>query len=95
MAKIHELTDAHSWHHVSTHNNPADVLSRGTTPDQLINTPIWENGPSWLILNENKWLSTKISLQIDIPEKRKQNQVFLNVNSDFEIFNKFSSLIKL
>ena len=46
-AQIQELLPATNWHHVSTHNNPADLLSRGVLPDTLINSKLWWHGPDW------------------------------------------------
>ena len=36
------------WLHVPTHENPADVASRGTTALELINHDLWWHGPKWL-----------------------------------------------
>ncbi|XP_053686784.1 uncharacterized protein LOC128736332 [Sabethes cyaneus] len=47
VAEITTLLPAINWHHVDTHNNPADVISRGALPEQLINNSLWWHGPSW------------------------------------------------
>ena len=36
---------ASHWRHVHTDSNPADVASRGTTPKELLQHPIWWTGP--------------------------------------------------
>jgi len=41
VSSIQELTAYIEWHHVPTALNPADVLSRATTPDQLALSEIW------------------------------------------------------
>jgi len=43
------LTANMEWHYVSTALNPADVLSRGTTPDQLALSEIlsWPTILTW------------------------------------------------
>ncbi|XP_055685305.1 uncharacterized protein LOC129791261 [Lutzomyia longipalpis] len=43
------------WRHVSTHENPADILSRGTTPKKLQESQLWWNGPKWLLGGEEAW----------------------------------------
>jgi hypothetical protein len=36
------------WRHVPGVQNPADCASRGITPEELRNHPLWWNGPDWL-----------------------------------------------
>lgn len=36
------------WRHVSTTENPADIASRGATPNELAASELWWNGPKWL-----------------------------------------------
>ncbi|GBN35618.1 hypothetical protein AVEN_260681-1, partial [Araneus ventricosus] len=45
ISRIHELTKDFSWHHVKTSENPADIISRGMTPQQLMDNSLWWNGP--------------------------------------------------
>ena len=52
------------WRYVSTHENPADIGSRGTTRDLQVNET-WMNGPGWLS-EPTKWLK---QLQIKPSEK--------------------------
>ncbi|XP_055714277.1 uncharacterized protein LOC129808525 [Phlebotomus papatasi] len=53
--KILKLTTAHQWSHVDTKENPADLASRGTSPQQLESSPLWWNGPTWLLLSQKDW----------------------------------------
>ena len=46
--EILKLTDLSSWSHVSSTNNPADILSRGCSADELLQSALWERGPPWL-----------------------------------------------
>ena len=48
MTEILKLTDLSSWSHVSLTNNPADILSRGCSADELLQSALWERGPPWL-----------------------------------------------
>lgn len=48
VAEIQRLSDPTDWRHVSSTENPADLISRGVTPDNLIASNKWWNGPSWL-----------------------------------------------
>ncbi|XP_018399905.1 PREDICTED: uncharacterized protein LOC108777491 [Cyphomyrmex costatus] len=46
VAAIQEITASFNWRHVASHDNPADLLSRGAFPSQLINHTMWIHGPS-------------------------------------------------
>lgn len=41
VATIVELTQNYKWDYVKSENNPADVLSRGLYPEQLIEEELW------------------------------------------------------
>ena len=53
VQKITELSKS-NWklHHCPTKENPADLLSRGTTIKKLRKTKLWEEGPAWLLNGE-------------------------------------------
>lgn len=42
--EILRLTDLSSWSHVSSANNPADILSRGCSADELLQSALWQRG---------------------------------------------------
>ena len=46
--EIFRFTDLSSWSHVSSTNNPAGILSRGCSVDELLQSALWERGPPWL-----------------------------------------------
>ena len=46
--EILRLTDLSSWSHVSSANNPADILSRGCSADELLQSALSQRGPPWL-----------------------------------------------
>jgi len=58
VAEIQELTDGYEWRHVPTQENPADILSRGLYPRQLVQEEIWWSGPSFLLESEHEWPTT-------------------------------------
>lgn len=45
----------HKWHWVRGDENPADLATRGATPDQLCHNTLWWNGPHWLMESEHCW----------------------------------------
>lgn len=62
VAAIQEATEGHKWKYVPSADNPADAASRGLTPSQIIDNPLWWQGPSWLRLDEDHWPQTPIQL---------------------------------
>ena len=44
--EIQDITSNFIWHHVSSEDNPADILSRGTDPEELWHSSQWWNGPA-------------------------------------------------
>ena len=53
-----------TFRYVPTESNPADIASRGSTPDQLQNSNLWWHGPSFLSQDENLWPKNEIPEQI-------------------------------
>lgn len=46
--QITKIIPPEQWDYVKSEDNPADCASRGISAAQLINHPIWWNGPKWL-----------------------------------------------
>ncbi|XP_062141908.1 uncharacterized protein LOC133849887 [Drosophila sulfurigaster albostrigata] len=59
VASIQDLTVNMKWQHVPTALNPANVLSRGTTPECLAESKIWFHGPEFLVENRDEWPSQR------------------------------------
>lgn len=76
--EIHNLFGLSHWHHVSTHDNPADIASRGIYPSQLKDNYLWFRGPSWLILPENQWPKLIYILASDEKTEEKSH---VNINA--------------
>ena len=56
VKEIKLLYPASSWHYCPTSDNPADLLTRGITSNQLLSSTIWLHGPPWLTA-ESQWPS--------------------------------------
>jgi hypothetical protein len=48
VPQIQELTAGCEWRHIASTSNPADFISRGTTPEALKECKFWWQGPEWL-----------------------------------------------
>ncbi|XP_058810637.1 uncharacterized protein LOC131675615 [Phymastichus coffea] len=49
-----ELPSA-TWAYVPTKQNPADLATRGASPDELRSNELWWTGPKWLMSPSDKW----------------------------------------
>ncbi|XP_039300161.1 uncharacterized protein LOC120355624 [Nilaparvata lugens] len=63
------------WMHVSGEENPADCLSRGLKPMDLINHETWWTGPHWLTMEENHWPVKFEIEEIECPPEMKSSNV--------------------
>lgn len=94
IAQIQDKINVQNWRHVRTHDNPADLLSRGETPAQLIKNQLWKHGPVWLVQEIHHWPTTSLHFPHDIPEAR-QATCLKAERIDDSIFYRFSSFKKL
>lgn len=70
-SQILSITKIKQWRHVRTSENPADVITRGLTPQKLIDSSIWWNGPPWLIQDTHEWKTAEVTMnEQDLPEQR-------------------------
>ncbi|XP_011858632.1 PREDICTED: uncharacterized protein LOC105556166, partial [Vollenhovia emeryi] len=69
VGEIQQLTTIQDWHHISSQDNPADLLSRGVMPSLLQQSNLWWSGPKWLNLNLEDWPRLHHTIaKKDIPE---------------------------
>jgi len=95
VGEIQDITSLNEWNHVSTQDNPADLISRGCRPDQIINNELWWEGPHWLNDNSDKWPKSKINLNIGTIPEAKEKIVLLINPIDENLIKKYSSWNKL
>ncbi|XP_043263915.1 uncharacterized protein LOC122404086 [Colletes gigas] len=80
------------WFHIATADNPADFVSRGQLPSQLLENTMWKFGPHWLGLDESRWPVTHLDA-IEILEKRRP--ITLITQPSVELLNKYSCIDRL
>ena len=54
VSEIQELSSHFIWRHIRGAINPADLISRGLAPLDIINCPLWWHGPDFLAHPESK-----------------------------------------
>ena len=60
VGEIQSITDPVQWRYVPTSVNPADILSRGMSATELLDSSKWWRGPGFLQLPEDAWSARKI-----------------------------------
>jgi len=98
VSHIQETTTVEDWNHISSKENPADLVSRGADANTLSKLSLWWNGPNWLQQVETYW--PRCEEVSDIREERKTARPIPIVSlvsqpSQEELFTKFSSWNKL
>lgn len=99
VANIQEHTNINQWFHVESKNNPADIISRGAIPSVLANSSLWWHGPLFLKDSQIRTESLPNIIEFNkLPEVKLKNCCllsFCNVQSEFDIFKRFSKYDKL
>ena len=66
---IVEKFPPHHWRYVATDHNPADVVSRGLPPEELMASQLWWKGPPWLSTDPRLWpRRPDLNRQHELPE---------------------------
>ncbi|XP_062541721.1 uncharacterized protein LOC134209722 [Armigeres subalbatus] len=101
VAKIQELTEGCVWRHVAGVENPADLVSRGIGPKDIVNNGFWWHGPSWLAKERSYWPNSNPDLKEEGEEERRRTAVVVTASAvaDFnEVFisttNSYTTLIR-
>lgn len=98
VGEIQKLTQIGDWRHIASQNNPADVLSRGLYPQELITSTLWWHGPDFLHSSEDSWPSGNFAhLNEDIPERKRVITLIARVEPHIvnELLVKYSSINKI
>nr|XP_033199485.1 uncharacterized protein LOC117161858 [Bombus vancouverensis nearcticus] len=94
VSEIQTKTSIRDWRHVPTDDNPADLISRGQTPEEFLRPTIWQHGPAWLYQSEGYWPTWELTPQIELPEQK--GAICLSANpADYSLLQRYSSWPKL
>lgn len=94
ISEIQTKTTTMDWRHVPTHDNPADLISRGQHPEEFLKPSLWHRGPEWLNQTESHWPVWKSTPITDVPDQRKVT-CLATASIDTSILEKYSSWPKL
>ncbi|XP_073821565.1 uncharacterized protein [Musca autumnalis] len=71
VAEIQEWSESGIWRHVPTKQNPADIVSRGCSVEEL-KSSIWFEGPKVLLDDMSKW---PVNKHFELTEEEKSLEV--------------------
>ncbi|XP_043659545.1 uncharacterized protein LOC122624160 [Drosophila teissieri] len=91
VAKIEQGTDGSKWGHVRSEDNPADLASRGVSPQELKDSALWWRGPAWLHLKQEQWPNELLVHPETELEQRPVKCHTVAVPSAVEILERFSA----
>nr|XP_033204626.1 uncharacterized protein LOC117165315 [Bombus vancouverensis nearcticus] len=94
VSEIQRKTSIGSWRHVPTHDNPADLISRGQTPEEFLRPTIWQHGPEWLQQSEDSWPTWTPIPQTELLEQ-KTATCLSAAPADCSLLERYSSWPKL
>ncbi|GFT97120.1 uncharacterized protein K02A2.6, partial [Nephila pilipes] len=83
ISEIRKLTTSEDWLHISTDQNPADILSRGCGPKQLQKCKWWQ-GPAWLQNPKEQWPKSAVNIDEKEVEIEKRKSVISANNTELE-----------
>lgn len=96
VAEIQSRLPTAIWHHVSSHDNPADCASRGLLGDELLNHTLRWHGSSWLRRSQDDWPNHPLDPPTDTP--LEENKIVAHVAhavEPFDLASRYSSWPKL
>ncbi|XP_078049863.1 uncharacterized protein LOC144476616 [Augochlora pura] len=96
VSEIQTNTLIPDWRHVSSADNPADLISRGQAVQEFLQPSIWQHGPQWLQQEQSFWPSWDLTPYIGDPEQRIVTCLATKTTSiDTSILERYSSWGKL
>ena len=100
VQEIRDKTSPEQWHYIGTKENPADVASRGSSVQELIDNSLWWNGPELLWKPDKDWNLTDASSEIspDDPEVKRGSVLATQVRKPSSVLERleyFSSWQRL
>uniref|UniRef100_UPI0014395EDD uncharacterized protein LOC117165391 n=1 Tax=Bombus vancouverensis nearcticus TaxID=2705178 RepID=UPI0014395EDD len=94
VTEIQQKTHISDWRHIPAADNPADLISRGQSPEDFLRPTIWQHGPEWLQQPERYWLTWNPVPLTEISEQKKATCLAVTP-ADHSLLERFSSWPKL
>ncbi|XP_078051509.1 uncharacterized protein LOC144477649 [Augochlora pura] len=95
VTEIQSKTNVEDWRHVPTTDNPADLISRGQTPEEFLRSTIWHHGPKWLQKESSNWPVLEGAAPSIVPEQKTAICLATTTSLDISFLDRFSSWTKM
>ncbi|XP_038106740.1 uncharacterized protein LOC119766331 [Culex quinquefasciatus] len=99
IAEIQRLTDGCIWGHIAGKDNPADIISRGVSPSELIEMPLWwysppetEESPTMFVMHavHDEEDAPAVAAAVTSPPEADEEE-----NERYWLFKRYSTLTTL
>ena len=90
VQEIRDKTSPAQWRYIGTKENPADVASRGSSVQELIDNRLWWKGPELLWKPDKDWNLTDVTSEIpaDDPEVKRSSVLVTQVRKPSSILGR-------
>lgn len=96
VREIQQLTNQYNWRYISTDDNPADLISRGERPKNLIQRGIWWYGPAALQISNVSVDQPPLVPESELPEIRPSTCLAAVISTErLPIFERIGNFAKL
>lgn len=95
VSKIHDVTNQRQWQHVRTSHNPADLISRGITVQQLTNSQMWWSGPEFMTRCMQEWPVSDFERIENLPEIKRHKLVLITCDENNQLLERYSNWTRL
>jgi len=97
VQQIHSLIPTAQWRHISTAQNPADMLSREVSAHNLIDCKLWWEGPAWVQQPPSSWPCPQFQVPDQIPETKVVvlSAPIITVTKPWEKFSHFGQAVRV
>nr|XP_029716184.1 uncharacterized protein LOC115259599 [Aedes albopictus] len=97
VSEIQTTTHGARWNHVAGSQNPANLLSRGMSVEDFLQSTLWKIGPDWLSRSEEDW---PIPNQFDSSETDSERRPMISAVARAEpkynpLFSRYSQFSRL
>ncbi|XP_071642941.1 uncharacterized protein [Temnothorax longispinosus] len=97
VGEIQRTSDIDSWRHISSASNPADIISRGLEPHDLLSSPLWWHGPEFLASIEEYWPNSTFKHLENVLERKGPTAAVVAIETSLpeELILKYFDLNKV
>lgn len=103
ISEIQTLTDVNQWYHIPSKENLADLISRGMSSEDMLDSTLWWKGPTFLSKKHETWpqgrhISNFTRSPQETPECNTKKTVLIAQNEPnifSKLMNQYSSLTKI